>query len=180
MARKHEFEIPFVGLKPGAHEFSYDLDEKFFTERGASDYTDMVASVKLTLEKHTGFMRLRFEIGGTAGVTCDRCGNPLKLDLWDEFNMVVKLVDNPEEMNEQEDDPDIFYLSRSESHLEVGVWMYEFALLSVPMQRMCGENEVGGPQCNPEVLKKLKEMEARNAEQNANTLWKDLDKFKNN
>jgi len=31
-------------------------------------------------------------------VTCDRCGNPLPLQLWEEFKVMVKLVDNPEEI----------------------------------------------------------------------------------
>ena len=30
------------------------------------------------------------------------------IDLWDEFKTLVKLVDNAEEMNEQEEDPDVF------------------------------------------------------------------------
>ena len=48
------------------------------------------------------------------------------------------------------------------------------------MQRMCGPEEMGGPQCNNEVLEKLKAMEAKHIENNANALWKGLDKFKEN
>ena len=180
MANRRAFEIAFVGLKPGVHEFNYELNNQFFIDKGAVDYTNATANVKLTLEKNTGFMLLKFEIGGKADVNCDRCGNPLKMDLWDEFKMLVKLVDNPEEMNEQEEDPDVFYLSRTESHLEVSNWLYEFVTLSIPMQRMCSPEEMGGPQCNNEVLQKLKEMEAKTMENNANTLWKGLDKFKDN
>jgi hypothetical protein len=32
MAGKHTFEIAFVGLKQGIHEFNYDVDDKFFVE----------------------------------------------------------------------------------------------------------------------------------------------------
>jgi hypothetical protein len=45
---------------------------------------------------------------------------------------------------------------------------------------MCSKEEMGGPQCNNEVLEKLKQMEVREIENNANTLWKGLDKFKDN
>lgn len=180
MANRRAFEIAFVGLKPGVHEFNYDLNNQFFIDKGAVDYTNATANVKLIVEKNTGFMLLKFEIGGKADVNCDRCGNPLKMDLWDEFKMLVKLVDNPEEMNEQEEDPDVFYLSRTESHLDVSNWLYEFVTLSIPMQRMCSPEEMGGPQCNNEVLQKLKDMEAKTMENNANTLWKGLDKFKDN
>mgnify|MGYP000998904736 CR=1 FL=1 len=180
MANRRAFEIAFVGLKPGIHEFNYELDDKFFVEKGAQDFANATANVKLLLEKNTGFMQLKFEVGGNAEVSCDRCGNPLKMNLWDEFKMLVKLVDNPDEMNSQEEDPDVFYISRTESHLDVSDWIYEFVMLSVPMQRMCSPEEMGGPQCNKEVLEKLKAMEIKQIENNANALWKGLDKFKNN
>jgi len=180
MANKRAFEIAFVGLRAGIHEFVYELDDKFFIEKGAEDFVNGVATVKLSLDKNTGFMILKFEVGGNAEVTCDRCGNPLKMDLWDEFKVLVKLVDNADEMNEQEEDPDVFYISRTESHIDVGNWMYEFVMLSVPMQKMCKPEEMGGPQCNNEVLQKLKDMELKHIDNNANTLWKGLDKFKNN
>ena len=180
MANRRAFEIAFVGLKPGIHEFNYELDDQFFREKGAEDLANVSANIKLLFEKNNGFMLLKFEVGGRTDVTCDRCGNPLKIDLWDEFKMLVKLVDNADEMNEQEEDPDVFYLSRTESHMDVSNWLYDFVLLSVPMQRMCAKEKMGGPQCNTEVLEKLKEMESRTMENNANTIWKGLDKFKEN
>lgn len=180
MANRRAFEIAFVGLKPGVHQFNYDIDSKFFIEKGAQDFNNATANVKLSLEKNTGFMLLKFEVGGKAEVTCDRCGNPLKMDLWDEFKMLVKMVDNPEEMNEQEEDADVFYISRTESHINVSDWIYEFVMLSVPMQKMCSQEEMGGPQCNNEVLEKLKEMETKHIEHNANALWKGLEKFRDN
>ncbi len=180
MANRRAFEIAFVGLKTGIHQFNYELDDKFFVEKEAQDFANATANVQLSLEKNPGFMLLKFEIGGNATVTCDRCGNPLKMDLWDEFKMLVKMVDNPDEMNESEEDPDVFYISRTESHINVSDWIYEFVMLSVPMQSMCSKEEMGGPRCNNEVLEKLKEMEAKHVDHNANALWKGLDKFKEN
>lgn len=180
MGKKRDFEIPFVGLKPGIHEFVFELEDKFFIEKGAQDFLHPKVSVKMILEKNTGFMILNFSIGGNAEVTCDRCGNPLNINLWDEFKILVKLVENPDHMNEQEEDPDVFYLSRNESHLSVEDWLYEFSMLSVPMQKMCSPEEMGGTQCNREVLNRLKEMEAKHQENNFNSLWKGLDKFKDN
>lgn len=178
MANKRAYEIAFVGLKPGIHEFDYEVDDRFFAERDQSEFSHCQASIKLTLDKKSSFMLLKFEIGGKADVTCDRCGNPLKMDIWDEFNMLVKLVENPDEMNEQEEDPDVFYISRTESHIDIGNWIFEFVLLSFPMQKMCREEEMGGPQCNTEALEKLKALEIREPETNANDLWKGLEKFK--
>lgn len=178
MGNRRDFDVAFVGLKPGFHEFNYQVDNKFFANYTQADFSDCEAQVKVTLEKNVNFMMLKFEIGGTVNVTCDRCGNPLPMDLWDEFNMVVKQVDNPDEMNENEEDPDIFYISRTESHLHLADWIYEFVALSIPNQRMCNDNEIGGPQCNQEILSMLKKMENRAVSNHP--LQEELKKLKKN
>lgn len=180
MGKKKSYEIAFVGLKPGVHEYVYDIGEDFFDEEIPREFSNCVAKVKFQLDKKVNFFLLKFEVGGKADVICDRCNNTLEKDLWDEFNMVVKMVDNPEEMNDLEDDPDIFYISRTASHLYLNDWIYEFITLSVPLQKMCSDEEFGGPKCNKEVLEKLKAMEVKDNDHNANTIWKGLDKFKNN
>lgn len=179
MAKKRPIEIAFVSLKPGIHEFAYDIDDSFFPEGVSRDFNNCHATVKLQLDKKSGFMLLKFEIGGTVDVVCDRCGNTIPMDLWDEFNMVVKMVDEPELMNEKEDDPDVYYISRTESHLHLNEWLYEFICLSVPMQKKCSDEEIGGPKCNKEVLRKIREMEERAGQTGADGLWKGLDQFKN-
>jgi len=176
MANKRIFEIAFVGLKPGIHEYEYEVGDKFFVDKGATDFTNCTANVKLQIDKKSSFMLLKFEIGGKATADCDRCGNPLPLDIWDEFNMLVKLVDNPDEMNAQEGDPDVQYISKTESHIDVAEWIYEFVQLSFPAQKMCAT--VGGPLCNKEVLDKLKAMEQNAVEIPANDIWQGLEQFK--
>jgi uncharacterized metal-binding protein YceD (DUF177 family) len=178
MNSKREFEIPFVGLKPGIHAFEYNITEKFFEPYQQQDFKNVVANIKLTLDKKQGFMLLKFEIGGSVEVNCDRCGNDLPIDLWDEFNIVVKLVDDPDIMNSQEEDPDVYYISRGESHLHMADWIYEFVNLSIPMQKMCKPEEIGGPHCNKEVLDMLKKMDEEN-QREGNPIWKGLEKFKN-
>ena len=178
MSQRREYEIAFVGLKPGEHLFTYEISDKFFEPYQQQDFTNCRAVVKLRLEKHSGFMMLKFDIDGHVEVTCDRCGNNLPLQLWDEFNIIVKMVDEPQLMNDREEDPDIYYISKNESHLHLADWIYEFINLTIPMQRMCKEDEIGGPQCNTEVLEKLKKMEEE-AKNNTSTIWKGLDQFKN-
>ncbi len=178
MGKRREFEIAFVGLKPGIHEFTFEVADSFFADIETRDFNNCSAFVKLKLDKKSGFMLLKFEVGGKADVECDRCGNKLTMDLWDEFNMLVKMVDDPDEMNLREDDPDVFYISKTESHLKLNDWIYEFVSLSVPLQKMCKEEEMGGSKCNNEVLDKLNEMKVSEEAKNAKALWKDLDKFK--
>ena len=179
MSNRREFEIAFVGLKPGIHVFEYTIDDKFFEEFQEQDFKDCNAQVKLSLEKSSStFMMLRFEMGGSVDVTCDRCNNNLPLQLFDEFTMTVKMVENPEVANDQEEDPDVYYISKGESHLDVKNWIYEFINLSIPMTKTCEYENMDGPHCSPEARALLNGMRAAE-EEKENPIWKDLKgKFK--
>lgn len=178
MGYRREFEIAFVGLKPGIHEYNYEITDKFFEAFQQQDFRNCRANVKLLLDKKNGFMLLKFEIGGSLEVTCDRCNNDLPFELWDEFTITVKMVEEPELMNDQEDDPDVYYISRGESHLDVANWIYEFINLSIPMQKVCGYDKMNGPHCNPSALDMLKKLETQEPEKKDNPIWKGLEKFK--
>jgi uncharacterized metal-binding protein YceD (DUF177 family) len=170
------YEIPFVGLKNGVHRFEYQIEDKFFSEGIQPDFTDCHLQVRLILDKKIGFFLFKFEITGSVTVNCDRCGDPFTLAIWDEFDHVVKLVDDPKVM-EVDDSPDVSYISRTDSHLDVSSWIYEFILLSIPMQRIHPEEGPNHRGCNPAVLgmlDKMKEPEKRSA----NPIWKGLDKFR--
>lgn len=176
MSSRREFEIAFVGLKPGVHEYNYQVDDLFFDEFGEQDFVSTNAHVKLLLEKSNSFMMLRFEIGGKTQVTCDRCGNDLPIQLFEEFTITVKMTDDPEVMNEQEEDPDVFYISRGESHIDVKNWLYEFVNLSIPMQKTCEYENMDGPHCNPAAREVLNNMKPE--EKKENSIWKGLEKFR--
>lgn len=183
MNNRRIYDIAFVGLNPDKHVFKYQIGDKFFEAYGTQDFENSQIEVTLELQKQTGgLIWLKFDIGGSVTSLCDRCGNPIDLELWDEFKIIVKMVDEPDTMNETEEDPDVYYISRTESHINVADWIYEFTSLSIPTQHYCAEDEEGNSLCNPEVLQKLDKMAkdaASREKDNANPIWKGLDKFKN-
>jgi uncharacterized metal-binding protein YceD (DUF177 family) len=178
MSRRREFEIAYVGLKPGIHEYEYSIDDKFFEAYQQQDFRNCKAQVKLSLDRKSSFMLLKFEVGGLLEVVCDRCNSNLPMELWDEFNITVKMVEEPELMNNQEEDPDVYYISRGESHIDVANWIYEFINLSLPMQKTCAYENMDGPHCNPTALDMLKKLGADIEAQKENPIWKGLEKFK--
>lgn len=179
MNHRREFSIPFVGLKPGVHEYTYTIDDKFFEDFQSQDFKNCHANVKLFLDKNSNFMSLKFEIGGQLDVICDRCNNPLPLDLWDEFNITVKLAEDAALMNEQEEDPDMYYIPQGESHLELANLIYEFINLSIPMHKVCSFENMDGPYCNKSAKEMLKKMSTEEEKINKeNPIWKGLEKFK--
>ena len=178
MNSRRAYEIAFVGLKPGVHEYHYEIDDKFFAQYGGQDFTNCQAKVKLLLDKKNGFLMLKFDVDGSADTLCDRCGNAMTVRLWDEFKIVVKMVDEPEKMNSQEEDPDVYYISKGESHLYVADWIYEFINLSIPSQKICADDVNGKSTCNEEVLLKLEQMK-NESQSGENSIWKGLEQFKN-
>lgn len=178
MSNRREYEIAFVGLKPGVHEFDYNVDNSFFEEFGAQDFILNEGHVKLLLDKNTGFLILRFQVGGNVAVICDRCSNDLSLQLFEDFTITVKMSDDHEAANAVEEDPDVYYISRGESHLDVKAWIYEFVNLSIPMQKTCAFENMDGPQCDTAAREVLKSISVQPDAPKENPLWKGLEKFK--
>lgn len=176
MKHNREYEIAWQGLKPGPHTLAYDIDDRFMQERGCSDeFTNWNAKVKLIFDKHEGFFMLHFDIGGNVTVPCDRCGDDFKLDLWDEFNLIIKLTS--EETDDTDDEDDVVFIPRSETVIDLSTWIYEYVMLSVPLQHIHPDKANGQPGCNPEALHLLDELK-EHEEPKANPLWKGLEGIK--
>ena len=178
MGQNRSFDIAFVGLTHGLHEFNYRIEDKFFVDFGEQDFSNCDTNMKLVLDKHTGFLQLQFDVDGIIETICDRCGNALRVQLWDEFKLIIKLVDDPDTMNSQEEDPDIYYINRNESHLSVASWIYEFIILSIPIQHVCKENEKGESTCNQKALDALSKLKGLPIDVLDTNIWKGLDQFK--
>jgi uncharacterized metal-binding protein YceD (DUF177 family) len=176
MKHNREFEIAWQGLKPGVHTYTYDVDDRFMEAQGTDgEFTGWIAKVTLTFDKHESFFMLRFDIDGKITVPCDRCGDDFDLRLWDEFNLVIKLTGD--DAADIEDEDDVIFIPRSETVIDISAWVYEFLMLSVPLQRIHPDGAEGKPGCNPQALDLLNKL-AEHPEEKKNPLWKGLDKLK--
>jgi uncharacterized metal-binding protein YceD (DUF177 family) len=175
MKYNREFEIAWQGLKPGPHTYVYDIDDRFMQERETdSSFKNWNARVTMTFDKHESFFMLHFDIDGTVTVPCDRCGDDFDLRLWDEFDLVVKLRGENEQI---EDEDDVVFIPRSETVIDISKWLYEFLMLSIPLQHIHPDKEDGTPGCNPQALKLLNKL-SEPAEAHKNPLWKGLEELK--
>lgn len=173
MKENREFELAFVGLKPGEHEYNFTITDSFFEKFEKPEFWNAQIDVKLVLDKKSNVLLLKFYINGKATVSCDRCADDLDLTLWDEFELLVNIV--ADEIVEQKtiEDAEVAYIGKSESILDISPWIFEFITLTVPIQRVHGENEDGKSLCNPAVIEYLES-------QNKNTTNPIWDKLKNN
>ena len=89
-----EFEIPYVGLKVGVHNFDYEIDRKFFDHFEDSPIHDCAVKVKLEFEKKETFFILKFFIDGNVNVECDRCLVPFNKSIFGDYTSYVKFSEN--------------------------------------------------------------------------------------
>lgn len=157
-----EYRIPFLGLKPGVHEYEFQLTDAFFEEFENSEIDHADIRVDLTLEKQTNMMVLHFELSGEVLSACDRCGDDLKLPIHASEELVVKLGDHTSTT-----DDDVFVLGPQEFELDVSQFLYEYAHLALPFRHV-HENPAD---CNQIVLK---ELEKYRVDKTSNTQWADL------
>lgn len=174
MKHSMEFELAWQGMKLGTHTFNYEVDKDFMAAHGddeARDYSDIHAIVGLKFEKHENFFLLHFDIDGKMSVPCDRCGDEFELKLWDEFDLLIKLVESTEE-DEEDEDADVVFIPRSETVIDISKWIYEFVMLSIPLQRIHPDNPDGSSGCNQEALRLLGKL--ADTETKTNDIWEGL------
>ena len=73
MSTRKEYIIQFVGLGIGAHEFEFDINDKFFEGLDYSEIKQGQILIDLNLLKQYTMMVLNFKISGTIKQDCDRC-----------------------------------------------------------------------------------------------------------
>lgn len=148
MKELREFDIPFVGLKLGKHEFEYQIDTKFFENYNYDEFYQANVKVVLSFEKKANMLQLEFESKGVVNVACDVTNEPFDLNVDGKLNLVVKFG---EEFND--DDEEILILPHSEYQVNVGQYIYEMIVLSLPIKRVHPGVEDGS--LNSEVLEQL-------------------------
>lgn len=175
-----EFEIPFVGLKPGVHVYNYEVDKRFFGYFEESLISDCNVNVKLEFDKKETFFVLKFYIDGNVRTECDRCLEPFNKEIFGDYVCYVKFAEDPSKMA---DEDEVLYIGREETILDIAQLVYEYINLCLPMQRLGCNNPGLEPQCNKEVLNFLDNQNKKASSTNEGEIdprWAALKKLKDN
>ncbi len=157
------YSIPIQGLKIGIHQYQYTLDNAFFRHFEGSPIEEGLVEVQLQLDKRSDMLLLDFRFDGYSNAECDRCTAAIRLPIHDERQLVVKYGDA-----EGEEEDEVVFISRDAPELNVARYLYEFAVLALPITNTydCQNDPV--PPCNFDVLKYLAN---DTGEQKPNPVW---------
>ena len=145
-----QFVIPFGGLKPGEHPFSFDLDKQFFDRFEYSQVKEGQVHVDLVLFKQENLMVFSFSLKGEVITPCDRCNEPFPVKLEGKEELIVKFGTDDHEENET-----IQVIQEGTKKFDISPFLYEYIHLLLPARRVHPEDEEGNPTCNPEILKRM-------------------------
>ncbi len=144
------YSIPIQGLKIGIHRYKYHLDREFFRHFEDTPIENSNIEATLQVDKRSDMFLLGFALEGTVEAICDRCTAPIHLPIGDEWQLVVKFGES-----EGPDDDEVVFISRDIWELNVAAYLYEFAVLALPMTNTYDCESEAEPPCNQDILQLL-------------------------
>lgn len=169
--KKHRLLIPFSSLKEGKHEFDFTVDSTFFEQFEQSLVEEAEVNVHVDFEKKKNLLELAIDFSGTVGSVCDRCSDPIEIEIESEDYLIVKFGD------EESTDEHIMYIPDSAYELDISDQVYQLINLALPA-KIEHENE---EDCDQEMINKLKEYSiVAEKEKEVDPRWDALNKLKEN
>ena len=84
MSKQNQGIIDLSRLPLGVHEFDIQLDDEFFSSLEKSEILSGTVSAQVTLHLREEDYSLNIAVHGTVFVVCDRCLDPMPLEINDE------------------------------------------------------------------------------------------------
>ena len=103
MSEKDHYMIDLSRLPVGTHQFDIQLDDEFFASLEKSEILSGTVVAKATLNLREEDYQLKIAVHGTVFVVCDRCLDPMPLEINANDEMIDSLNDAAELPNDELD-----------------------------------------------------------------------------
>ena len=97
MGETQRYAIPYKGLKPGCHEFRFEVDGSLFEEYQSTEIKDGRCEVTVGADRSESRIVLDVAITGYVIVECDRCLEDCRIPIDFEGQLVVKFSEEVHE-----------------------------------------------------------------------------------
>ena len=167
-----EYKIPHAGAKKEIHEFSYELNEKFFANFENALINKCTIQVNIKFDKRQEPNIIEVDMDGTIWSECDRCTGIIPLFIHTSFIIYVKYVIDEALLDQEE--VEIIYIAKDDPYIDITQFLYDYAHLSIPAHKICdkpGETEY----CDQEIVGLL---EQKIIDKTTDPRWAGLDKLK--
>jgi len=167
-----EYIVSFADLKIGEHCFDFHVDSAFFEKFPESEILRADVKVALVLDKQENMLVLHFDVEGNVDVTCDRCLDEFRFPIKTKEKLIVKFGKEYEELSD-----DMILIPSKTHHIDLQQHIYEYIMLTLPMQHIHPVLPNGESGCNQTMLQHLNTV---NNTHKADPRWNVLRKLINN
>lgn len=150
MRKRGEYIIPTKGLSLGSHRYAYEIDDKFFADFEHLDAEKGLLNLVVDLIVESSLLDFRFHFVGYVELQCDRCLDKFKLNVENDFRLIVKYGEQFEEISEE-----VIVIPSSESNVDLGQFIYEYINLMLPIKKVHSDDELDNGKCNKEMINQL-------------------------
>lgn len=131
------------------HQQAWEISPDFLEAFERTGVTTSELHLNLEVEKKERFMTLVFHITGNVEVLCDRCNEPLRIEVESREELIARFSNETDLTDDK-----VLLIGASEYKLDLSQFIYEFTILQLPLKRAHEEGE-----CDPEVVSRLTEDE---------------------
>lgn len=169
MVKRHsQYVISYKGLGDGLHLFDFKVDDSFFDEFENREIEKGNVDVQVSLNKKPNIFEFLFDLKGSVTVNCDRCLDPLEIEIEYKAPLFIKFGEATHEETDE-----LLVLSEQETEIDVAQFIFEYINLSLPFRRVHPDKK-GKSTCNKEMLKRLEELSVNEDKSEVDPRWNDL------
>lgn len=152
MKKLKDYNISFIGLKDGEHQFEYSINNTFFELFDYTEFNDAAITTTVDLIKKPNLLEFNFKATGNVGVNCDVSTEPYQEKVAATMRLVVKFGDSL-----IDDDIEILIVPHNTYELNIAHYIYEMLILAIPTKRV--HPGVLDGTLQSDILDKLRELE---------------------
>ncbi|MDR1006858.1 MAG: DUF177 domain-containing protein [Bacteroidales bacterium] len=152
MSEKSAYILDVRSLPYGQSTQQYHITKELFdgigTENEQKGFEDIISAditADVMIDKSEKLISLIISCNGTIEVVCDRCLDPLDVEIACEDNLYIKFGGD-----EMRDGDDVIVLDDKETKVDLAQYLYEIIITQKPYRCVHGENGEG--QCNENMM----------------------------
>ena len=131
MGKYSAYKVQLASLPEGKFQQEFVCDTQFFKNMENEDVVHSDVKVHLDLENRNGLYDLKFTLKGIVQVPCDRCLDPIDIEIDTTYDIKVEYGDTYDDLSDE-----LLVIPSSNPYLNVAYMLYDTILLSIPMRHV--------------------------------------------
>ena len=124
MSEQNHYIVELRRLQLGTHRFDFQLDDAFFASLEKTEILGGKVDCQATLNLREDYHTLTIAVRGTVSVVCDRCLDPMNIDIHDEQEI---------ESDEETENPMVNGKCPNGKSLDLSWLAYEIVSINIPL-----------------------------------------------